>query len=260
MNLYDVQELERQIKVNTVSFNKGIMPQNKAADFAIKKAVDDTERCIYNAIIELGHQIFNLSFMRRLNIQGRKQGLFQSEKYRITGVTDVIVLSRDDPDPVEVAELEAELELEAQGELCGIALVKMRITLIEELIEELKRFDKVALEFNAHILEYAKTPEYSERRMTFLFEETQTQAQITVVEPTPPTKPPLKNIDELISQGYLSNDGHKVLKSLNDVAEYLAHNNVAVTKALLDEYFVKSNGEKYSGRALTNAVNMANTK
>jgi hypothetical protein len=73
------------------------------------------------------------------------------------------------------------------------------------------------------------------------------------------TKPPFKCIDELILEGYLADDGRRVLVNLNDVAVRL-YKEVVVTKKLLNAYFVKDDGGKYSGSALRDAVNAAHVK
>jgi hypothetical protein len=73
------------------------------------------------------------------------------------------------------------------------------------------------------------------------------------------TKPPFKCIDELILEGYLADDGRRVLVNLNDVAVRL-YKEAVVTKKLLDAYFVKDDGGKYSGSALRDAVNAAHVK
>jgi hypothetical protein len=228
INLADVMELQNEIIVKADEFTKGIMPQNKAADFALKTSNDALE-----------YGIHAREELQRLQSE-RKKPVQQSpevEKF--------------------ISDLNEEKRNLIQSE--NDRLSQLPISDLENLITELKRLREMAWYLTGHIQDYVKTPDYRERRIDFL-----TTVE-KLPEPVPKeaesqTKPPLKGIDDLISQGYLADNGHRVLCGLNDVAIYLSGKNVAVTKALLKTYFVKKNGEEYSDRALTDAVDIANTK
>ena len=74
-----------------------------------------------------------------------------------------------------------------------------------------------------------------------------------------PVKPPLKGIDNLISEGWLANDGYRVIGDLNNVAMYLAdREKVKITRSLIKLYFRKFDGTEYSDSAIIQAVNRAN--
>jgi len=69
-----------------------------------------------------------------------------------------------------------------------------------------------------------------------------------------------KYITEMIEEGILSKDGKTPIKSLNDVAIFLADKGQKVTtRLLLDLKLQKDNGELYTRRACEYATNLANT-
>jgi hypothetical protein len=82
-------------------------------------------------------------------------------------------------------------------------------------------------------------------------------------EPAPDaqmSKPPLRGIDDLISQGLLGPNGYRVIGDLNNVAAYLAGKKVNINNTLIKLYFRKSDGTEYSDSAITKAVNYANAQ
>ena len=137
VNLADVRQLQDELHEKGVKFNKGIIPEKEAADFALKISMD-THAYVIRANKELEQ------------LQGEHKKPIQYSPEMEKGFN----MLSEEQKKMTLSEVER--------------IRQLPISNIENIISELNRLNKMAMCLNAHIQDYVITPEYRERRRTFL--------------------------------------------------------------------------------------------
>ena len=167
VNLADVRQLQDLLLEKGEKFNKGIIPENEAADLARKMSYD-----ALNYEIHANEELKQLQEKLRTPIQYSSE----TEEYfdKMSEEQKSLILSENEK------------------------LRQLPISNIENIIAELKRLREMAMYLTAHIQDYAITPEYRERRMVFI---TTGEAP---KKPVPETQiPPV--IQDILKEGLLDN-------------------------------------------------------
>jgi len=138
VNLADVRELQDALNEKVMKFNKGIIAENEAADFSRKTWLDTLE---YSSRVDEELKLLQ---------EEHKKGVQYSSK------TDEFLNAMSE---------EQKSRILNENE----RIMQLQITALENLMAEIKRLYEMAGCITAHIQDFAITPEYRERRKTFLF-------------------------------------------------------------------------------------------